>query len=50
MQAYLSFDKISEETKFQLGGKLGSGGEVAPSLRCPIANYAPFLKPRTAEK
>ena len=26
MRIYLSFDKNSEETKFQLGGKLGLGG------------------------
>ena len=46
MQAYLNFDKILAETKFQLRegkqsleGKLGFGGIVASTLL--IANYAP---------
>jgi len=39
MEAYLTFDKISEEIKFQLRGrgKLRPGREVAPN---PIVNYA----------
>ena len=53
MQAHLSFDSISEETKFQLeqGGKLGSwrglglGGAIAPLLysklcTCCIAQFS----------
>ena len=54
MQAYLSFDKIFEETKFQLGrGADGSGwgenrglgGEIAPP---PV--YHSALHPRTEKE